>query len=180
MTRERKILIACGAVLLAAALVYRFFPSGGISILGGDDLALKNRKIAKYLTVVENRKSVEKEMGQLEKAIASSSHLFLQGKTSALAAVDMQNVLNRIAEKVGITISRIDVGKPEKLENEAISMVTVKFSTVSTTRQLRDLIYALESSKKELRVRSIQSRVGKVAYPEQVSSTITIEGFSVE
>jgi len=177
MTKERKYLFLCGAVLLLAGLVYRFYPSDAGLTGSRESLALKQRKIIKYSSVVQQKGSLEKHLKKLSKIVAASSQQFLRGSTPALAAVDIQNILNQIADRVEISIPRIDIKKEVSIKGESIISIPVSFNIVSTTGQLKDMIYYIESSEKLLRVVDIKSDVLKKQYPEQIKSTITIEGF---
>lgn len=177
MTKERKYLYLCGAVLLLAGLVYRFYPSD-VGLTGfREGFALKQRKIIKYSSVVGQKESVEKHLKKLNKIVASSVKQFLKGSTPALAAVEIQNILNQIADKVEISISRIDIKKETREKGETIISIPVRFNIVSTTTQLKDMIYYIESSDKLLRIVDMKSNVLKKKHPEQIRSTITIEGF---
>lgn len=177
MTKERKYLFLCGAVLLLAGLVYRFYPFDAGLTGSRENLALKQRKIIKYSSVVQQKESVEKHIKNLNRIVAASSKQILKGSTPALAAVDIQNILNQIADRVEISISRIDIKKETRIKGENIISIPVRFNIVSTTGQLKDMVYHIESSEKLLRIVDIKSNVLKKKYPEQIRSTITVEGF---
>jgi len=163
--------------LLLAGFVYRFYPFGFEFLNGTSDLALKQKKIAKYSAAIQQKPYIDKHLMALNKIVGESANLFLKGATPALAAVDIQNTLNSIAEKVGISISRIDVQKEKKLEKENIVSIHVAFRIASTTRQLRDLLYHIEASEKLIRIIDIQANVQKNKNPEEIASSITVEGF---
>ncbi len=180
MTKERKYLIVCGVVLLLAGFVYRFYPFNMGTAGSGLSIELKQKKIAKYSSTVKNRAAVEKHLESLKKKIASSSGRYLAGTTPALAAVDIQNIIGKIAEKTGVGIDRVDVKKEKKKEDSSVVSIPVRFTVTTTTRQLRDMIYWIESSEKLLRIIELSSTVGKIAYPEQIRTNVTVEGFFLE
>ncbi len=163
--------------MLLAGFVYRFYPFGFEFLNETSDLALKQKKIAKYSAAIQLKPHIDKHLMALNKIAGESTNLFLRGTTPALAAVDIQNTLNSIAEKVGISISRMDVQKEKKLEKDNIVSIQVAFRITSTTRQLRDLVYYIETSEKLIRIIDIQANVQKNKGPEEIASSITVEGF---
>ena len=177
MTKERKYILIGGCLLLLFGLICRFYPFGFEFLNGNAGIALKQKRILKYNVAVQQKPNIEKHLMKLNKITADSVNVFLKGTTPALAAVDIQNTLNRIAEKVGISISRIDIQKEKKLEEDEIISIPVRFRITSTTRQLRDMIFYIESSEKLIRIIDIQSNARKKKFPEHINSSITIEGF---
>lgn len=163
--------------MLLAGFIYRFYPFGFEFLNGSSDLALKQKRIAKYSLAIQQKPYIDKHLATLSKIAGESAHLFLKGATPALAAVDIQNTLNGIAEKVGVSVSRMDVQKEKKLEKENIVSIQVAFRITSTTRQLRDLMYYIEASEKLIRIIDIQSNVQRNKIPEEIASNIMVEGF---
>jgi len=163
--------------LLLAGFIYRFYPFGFEFLDGTSDLALKQKKIVKYSEAIQQKPYIDKHLIALSKIAGESAKLFLKGSTPALAAVDIQNTLNGIAEKVGVSVSRMDVQKEKKLEKDNILSIQVTFRITSTTRQLRDLIYYIEASEKLIRIVNIQANVQNNKTPEEIVSSITVEGF---
>jgi len=177
MTKERKYILIAGCLFIFLGLIYRFYPFGFDSFGDSPGIALKLKKIQKYTGVVNQKSYIEKYLTKLNKVYASSVNLFLMGSTPALGAVDIQNTLNKIAQKVGADIRRIDIRKAKKIENAGITRVPVRFSMTTTTRQLRDMIFHIESSPKLIRIINIQLSVAGKKLPESIRSTITVEGF---
>lgn len=163
--------------MLLAGFIYRFYPFGFEFLNGSADLALKQKRIAKYSLAIQQKPYIDKHLATLSKTAGESAGLFLKGSTPALAAVDIQNTLNGIAEKVGVSVSRMDVQKEKKLEKENIVSIQVGFRITSTTRQLRDLIYYIEASGKLIRIIDIQANVQRNKIPEEIASSIMVEGF---
>ncbi len=177
MTKERRYILIGGCLLVLFGLIYRFYPFG-IDFLESDSgFELKLKKIQKYSAAVKQKPYIEKYLMKLNKVSAASLNVLLKGTTPALGAVDIQNTLNQIAQKVGVNITRIDIRKAKKLDADEIISIPVRFTITSTTRQLRDMIFFIESSPKLIRIIDIQSKVGQKKYPEYIRSTITVEGF---
>lgn len=177
MTKERKYILIVGLILLIFGVMYRFYPSDLGLINRTSDHSLKEKKIFKYSEILGQKTDVEKHLKKLEQMAEKTNALFLKGDTSSLAAVNIQNILNQTANKVGLSISRIDIGKENKLEEKGVIGIPVSLRIVSTTKQLRDMIYHIESSKKMLRIIEINSNVLRQRKPEQINSKITVEGY---
>ena len=177
MTKQRKYILIAGSLLLLIGAVYRFYPFGFAFLDGTSNLAFQQKKIAKYRVAVKQKPYIDKHLQALKKTADQAANQFLRGSTPALAAVDIQNTLNSIAEKVGISISRMDIQKEKKIEENNLVSIQVMFRIRSTTRQLRDLIYYLESSEKLIRIIDIRANVQRNKVPEEILSGITVEGF---
>lgn len=177
MTKERKYLMLGGCLLLLAGIIYRFYPFGFEYLNGDSDIALKQKKVIKYRLELQQKPNIDKHLMALNKVAGESANVFLKGTTPALAAVDIQNILNNIAEKVGVSISRMDIQKEQKLEEDKIVIIRVGFKITSTTRQLRDMLYHIETSGKLIRIIDIQANAQRNKTPEEIVSSITVEGF---
>lgn len=177
MTKEKKYILIIGSLLLFVALIYRYSFFGVEFFSENQELELKQKKILKYEAAVQQKKYIEKYLVKLNRASAESEKIFLKGTTPALGAVDIQNTLNTIAQKVGINIQRIDIRKTKSLKGKNMISIPVRFTMNSTTRQLRDMIFYIENSKKLLRIINLTSNVRRVRHPERVDSSVTVEGF---
>ena len=181
MTRERKVLIIIGCVLILAGGLYRFMPQDSEWFGSGEQLALKHRMLAKYTRLIQENRNIDKRLARLEKTSGSLSDLLLTGSTPALAAVDVQNTLTRLAERADVQINRVSVKKFEKIEDGPLLAIPVQFNVDTTVRQLRDLISSIESCDKLFRITQISSRaVYKKESAVLIKTTITLEGFIFE
>lgn len=185
MTNEYKKILIAGSILLVIALIYRFYPATGTLFNSTSDIELKTKMVSKYSGIVNQRKEIDKHIALLKDTFRVSSKALLNGRTSALAGVDIQNVINKIAQEVGIRIDRVDVKKKNKLGNKhpdkngvnILTNISVRFRIVSTVEQLQKFIYRIESAKKFLRIVNLKAKVRRVKYPEQIIADVIVEGF---
>ncbi len=177
MTKERKYILIAGCFLLLVGVVYRYYPFEFEFFNDASQIAIKQKKIQKYSAVIQQKPYIDKLLLRVNSVAAKSANVFLKGKTPALAAVDIQNILNRIAERVDINIIRIDVRKKKQKKKEGIIRIPVNFRMSSTTEQLRDFIFYIRSSEKLIRIIDIKVNRKNKKGIEQVSSNITLEGF---
>lgn len=172
--------------------VYRFYPEMSQLIAPRQELAAKERRVAKYREQVKEAEGLKHRLKTLEEALAKGEAVLLTGKTPSLAAADIQNILQKAAEKCGVKISTVRVLKPEGAEKEIYVSVPVEFTTTSTIAQLKELLYLIESHPKYLKITKVRSRTaaggrrlpqGKTrggiaqAVVEQIRSDITVSGF---
>ena len=113
----------------------------------------------------------------LSKALERAEAGILTGKTAALAAADIQNVLNEIAIGSGVEIKSIQVMKSPQKDTDQYIGVPVQFVVSATIRQLKDILYKIEASPKIfLTVERIGISVVGAGGPEQIRCDITVSG----
>jgi len=180
MTRERRIIVIVGALLLMAGLIYRFQPFDR-GAPGGGQIEMKQKMLAKYSQVIKGNQDIDKRLARAEKSEKAILGMLLTGASPALAAVDIQNTLARLGERTKVNIDRVNVKKPNKFKKGSILAIPVQFNVDSSVRQLRDLITAIESSNKLLRIIEMTCRATqKEGSAVTVRTTMTIEGFIFE
>jgi hypothetical protein len=181
MTKERKYILIGGAILLLLGAVYRFFPDTEVFQPMGADLVLKERKILKYRQMVQERNELNAELISLNRAVERAEAGLLTGETPALAAVDIQNILNDIANRAAVQVQSMRVLNPEESDKESPEKglylkIPVQITLISTARQLKEVLYQIETSLKFLKISEMRVRVNNIRDPEKIYSTLTVEG----
>ena len=139
-------LLIGGIVLVFAGLCFRFYPSYESLRSGEGAQALTGKRLAKYRQVVKSKATLEDRLVLFEKSLARAEEGLLKGETEALAAVDIQNMLNEIVLASGVEIKSMQVLKPPEQNQETpYTSVPVQFSVMSTIRQLQDILYKIET-----------------------------------
>ena len=163
-----------------AGAVYRFQPFYEDGSEGGS-IAVQQKILAKYSQLISENQDIDKRLIQAEKSEKSLFGVLLTGSTPALAAVDIQNTLTRLGERTKVRIDRVNVKKPEKFKQGLMMAIPVQFNVDSSVRQLRDLIIAIDSSDKLLRITEMTCRATeKAGSAVTVRTAMTIEGFIFE
>ena len=182
LSKERKYILIAGGVLLFIGLLYRGFPFVLDIFSGSEEIAVKTRKLIKYRKVVQVRNKLEETLRSLNRTLARAELGLLIGDTPALCAVDIQNILNEIANRTKVEIKTMLVLKPKQKKEMKYMSIPVKFSISSTIEQLKETLYMIASSPKIMKVKDIQLRTGRINKDklEQIESTITVEGFMKE
>jgi hypothetical protein len=146
---------------------------------GQTDIAAQKKRVAKYRQTVKGRGELEARLVSLNKSLEQVEAGLLTGKTAALAAVDIQNILNEIALGSGVEIKSVQVltSQNQKQDAELYISVPVQFTVSATIRQLKDILYKIEASPKFfLTVERIGISVAGAGGPGQMRVDITVSG----
>ena len=181
--KNRRYLLMAGILLLLAGAVYRFWPSiqelsQGLS--GRDeDILLKQKQIAKYQQVLQARGDLEKRVESLEKTLKKRESELFAGETPAIAAADIQKVLQEIAQKSQVEIKTVRVLKPEEVGNQYYLNIPVQLNIDGTIRNLKDFLYGIMVSPKCLTVKKVGLRVlrRRRSSADTIRADITVYGF---
>ena len=174
--RKRAFLIG-GAVLLLFGLAFRLVPSFEGIQGGGTEIATQMKRVEKYRQTAKGRAAHEARLASLNKSFERAEAGLLNGKTEALAAVDIQNVLNEVALGSGLEIKSSQVLKSQKKDTDLYVSVPVQFSVNASTRQLKDILYRIEASPKFfLTVDKIGISVAGAGGSGQLRVDITVSG----
>ena len=177
LTKERKMIIAFGAIVLLMGAIYRFYPEIHAMVSVSDEMAVKQKQVETYAGIVAQRQQIEKESAYVKRVLNQTEARLLPGATPSLAAVEIQNALNAIGTENNVKFVTMRVMKPEEDENSDFVRLPVQFSMSSTILQLRDILYKIEASSKLLIVKELDASLSKSRdQGDLIRSTITVEG----
>jgi len=148
-------------------------------ISSSEEIAIKKNHIEKYLKVVERKAQADQDKKYYIRAFKQAEERFLTGETVSLAAVEVQNILNDIANLSSIKFTSMRVMKPQETENEDFMKIPVQFSMKSDVIQLKEIIYQIEKSKKLLTITEIDARLSRSRKKKLIRSTITVAGIMI-
>jgi Tfp pilus assembly protein PilO len=177
--RRTKILIAVGCVLLIVGLGYRFQPHIRDAWNPDQEIAVKEKQLHKYRQMAKSAELLTERFKANEKVLNKLQSGLLSGTTPALAAVDIQNILNSIAVKRGVEIRKVRVLKPEELESAEYISIPVQFTLSSTIRQLKGILYGIETASRYLTVKKITIKVPRAARAKpqaMIQADVTVAG----
>jgi Tfp pilus assembly protein PilO len=177
LDKQKKILLVIGAVILFIGVIYRFFPFFENIESLDDEILLKEKNLIKYRQMVQERNDLEVKLDSLNRIIENAESGLLDGKTPALAAVDVQNILKEITDKSDMEVLTMRVMKPEDKEEDIYMIIPVQITIRSSVRQLKEVIYQIESSPKLLKISDCRVRVIRGRVEGQVQATLTAQGF---
>ncbi|OIP40933.1 MAG: hypothetical protein AUK25_06725 [Desulfobacteraceae bacterium CG2_30_51_40] len=175
--KTRTSIVIIGAFLLALAIAYRFWPDTEIFGSSIVEMEIKTKQIQKYRGALREKGAVEARKSFLAKTIAAAENGLLTGKTPALAAVEIQNILDGIAKTAKGDIKTLRILKTEDVQKEPYVMVPVEFTLTSTIRQLKEIIYKIETSPKYLCIQQMRIDVARArGSSATIQSQITVAG----
>jgi Tfp pilus assembly protein PilO len=175
-TRQRYLLMA-GAILILLGLAFWSLPYFEGIQGGHTDIAAQKKRVEKYRQTVQQRGEIETRLAYLKKSLERAETGLLTGKTEALAAAEIQNILNEIALGSGVEIRSLQVLKSQKKDSDPYVGVPVQFNISATIRQLKDILYKIEASPKYfLTVEKIGISVAGAGSPGQIRCDVTVSG----
>ncbi|MBN1277077.1 MAG: hypothetical protein JXA35_06265 [Deltaproteobacteria bacterium] len=175
--RKKRHLILAGAVLIFIGVIYRLLPLLQSIQSEDSELILKERQLEKYRQTVQQGSEFEERLVYLKRILKSGESGLLSGETPSLAAVDIQNILTEIVGTSEVEIKTVRVLNPEDLDKVYYKSIPVEFSIISNIRQLKDVLYKLDSSPKYLTVKKIMINVGSRGGSDRFQSNITVAGY---
>ncbi len=176
--RTRAMLIGC-AILFLFVIVFRVYPVYEGMAGGETGRTVLEKSLVKYRQVVAGKAALEAGLTMLEKSLQQAETGLLGGETAALAAVDVQNTLNEIAYASGVEIQRMQVLKPDtnKQASPLYINVPVQFSVVVTIRQLKDILYKIETHPQFfLTLQWIRINTAGTREPKQIRCDMAVAG----
>ncbi len=173
---KRKHIFIALAVLIFLAVAYRFVPFFEEILSPGEEIELKERRLIKYQKMIDSGKNIEKRLDALNKTNKQLESRLLTGKTPSLAAVEIQKIMEEAVGKSNVQISSVKVLKPEELVQRDYSRIPVEFHILPTMKQLKEILYRLESSQKSLSVKKIVVRQYSTK-GRKLRCRITVAGF---
>ena len=176
LSRERKSLLICGIVLLLVGAVYRFSPNIPSVFSGSDEMSFKEKELLRYRKVLQEKKRLEATLLSRERELARVEAGLLSRGTPALAAVDIQSLINDIAGQKMVTIQSTRVLQSKPTENEEYISVPVQVNMIAAVQPLVDILFFIENSAKLLKITNIRIRLPNVLRPEDIYCQFTVEG----
>ncbi len=177
--RRTKLLLAVGCVLLIAGVGYRFQPRIQGIWSPNEEIVIKEKQLKKYRKIAKSGKLLAERIKANEKVMKKLQAGLLSGTTPALAAVDIQNILNDIAVKSGIEIRKVRVLKPEEMDDAEYIGIPVQFTLSSTVRQLKGILYGIDNASRYLSVKKITIKVpraGRSKPQAKIQADVTVAG----
>lgn len=177
LNKERKMILAFGAVILLLGAIYRFYPDIHALVSVSYEMAVKIKQVETYKTIVAQRQQITKENVAAKRMLNQAEVRLLPGATPALAAVEIQNTLNAIATANKVTFDSMRVMKPEEDEAAGFIRLPVQFSMNATIVQLKDILYKIEASPKLLIIKEFDASLSRSRDQNMlIRSTVTVEG----
>lgn len=176
LNRERRILLICGAVLLLVGVVYRFSSSIPSLFSGSDEMSFKQKELVRYREVLQEKSRLEATLISAERELARAEAGLLPQQTPTLAAADIQNMIDDVAEQKNIRIESMRVLKSKTTENGKYIAIPLEVIMTASIRQIEEVLFFIENSQRLLKITAIRIRLTNVRNPEKLYCSFTVEG----
>ncbi len=174
---KRKYFLIGLVVVLSVAVLFQYAPEMRSAVSTEGEAGLMARQLAKYREAVRKKDRLQAALVQVERSLTQAESGLLTGNTKAIAAVDIQNILNALAEQSGVRFKTIRVLPPAGEETAAYLPIPVQITFDASIRQVKEIVYRIESAARLLRIPEARIRMANPKTPEIVQAVLTVEGF---
>lgn len=140
-----------------------------------EELVAKQRLLDKYRGFLEDKGQVEERLKLLRVTLKSLEPRLFIGKTTSLAAAELQNLLKTLSTSNEIDIKSTKVLDTEKVEG--YEKIPVQIIAESYVSHLVDFLYAVENHDKMLVIPELNIDITNYRYPDKVRATVIVAGF---
>jgi general secretion pathway protein M len=179
--KKRKYFLIVMIFLLVAGVVYRVWPEINDIFADDDTIALKKKQLIKYQKMFQSVSELERNIALLKTTLKAGEGGLLTGETPALAAANIQQVVQEIAKKCEVQITSVRVLKPIDVGGSHYLSIPVQLSVSGAIRHLKEFMYQIMNSPKYLTVQKVKiivrrnRRRGKTT--QHIRADITVNGF---
>lgn len=177
-TRERYFVYGGIGVAILVGLIY----SGDSLIPDADDISasLENKKrlLVKSREMLQEEAAYKAKLEQYKERLQVLQRGFLQGDNPSIAGAELQKVLADIAARIGVDISRKDIQKEQKLEDN-LTKISVKIETNCQPDQLVQFIAAVQNYEKSLAIDELVINSFRMQKRYEIRPSLTVSGYIV-
>lgn len=159
-------------IILYAFVVDPFYSS---YIQMKKDIPVSYRKLKLYENMLHGIPTVKKELESVTKQYEALENKVLSGDKPAVAAANLQALLQTIAKKDGIGIEKIKVLKFNELEK--FTEIPVRVSFKSPLDTFTQYVRKVENNDKILIIKEVKLRSLKTDSKEKLDATLDVVGF---
>ena len=154
--RDRRALF----LLVAAGVIYAVVSFGvlpAFDSLKGESQGVgdKEEQLSKYRRALIRRGRYIQLLEQARKNVAGAEARFVRGDNPTLAAVELQNIVEEAANKVGLAINQRNI-TPARKKDDFFNEITMTLSVESTPGQIAGFLAEIRSAAKFITVRTAQ------------------------
>jgi hypothetical protein len=175
--KKLKLILLAGGISLIFGGVYRYYPFFQDLLFPTTEIELKKGQIIKYQKLLEVESGLETSRENLTNALKTAEEGLFAGKTPTLTAVQIQDMLQRITEKSGVVIKRLQVLQPENFAKDMYLSIPVEFYMDATVSQLKEVLYRISAFQKYLAVRNLTLYFSGGKAGANIRCQITIAGY---
>ena len=142
-------------------------------------LETQKKLLKKYYSYINNKKQYEAKINELKQYYTKMQEKFISEETEDLASAKLQEMINNIATKNGLVVSRSTASKKEIINKQpyliALS-ISIEINDINSSQKLQNFLYDIEyNSDKFLFIDNLKIKTSglNVIKGATVSSTLT-------
>jgi Tfp pilus assembly protein PilO len=140
-----------------------------------EELIAKEKLLNKYQGFLESKGQAQERLDALKGTLNSLEPRLFMGKTTSLAAAELQNLLKTLSNSNEIDVKSTKVLNTEKIER--YEKIPVQIIAESHVARLVDFLYAVENHNKILVIPELKLDITNYRYPNKVRATVVVAGF---
>lgn len=176
ISRSKIFWILIGVILAVAILTLGILPMVEATRRMKEEIVLKKTVLQKYSEFLQKRKTVEEELGRVQKKHEDLQQRLLPGETPQLVAANLQEMVRRLLDKNGMTIRSFRVLEPKDIPPYRRISVHTDFNPVNNMLSLVQFIHDVENHEKELMISEMDLLVPNPRTPNHIQGNFVISG----
>ena len=176
VSRNRILWIFIGVAIFVLIFTLGILPRVEATRRMKEEIALKRKVLLKYSEFLQKRKTVEEELGRVQKRYEEVQQRFLPGETPQLSAANLQEVLKKLLEKNGMTIRSFRILEPKDISMYRRISIHIDFNPVNNLLSLVQFIHDIEHHDKELMISEMDLLVPNPRMPNSIQGSFVISG----
>ena len=176
VSRNRILWIFIGVAIFVLIFTLGILPMVEATRRMKEEIALKRKVLLKYSEFLQKRKTVEEELGRVQKRYEEVQQRFLPGETPQLSAANLQEVLKKLLETNGMTIRSFRILEPKDISMYRRISIHIDFNPVNNLLSLVQFIYDIEHHDKELMISEMDLLVLNPRMPNSIQGSFVISG----
>lgn len=174
---QRRILFGLAGIVMVILFIFLgVLPLIEAKKRAEEEIALKKRALLKYEQFLENRKTIEEELGRTVKQYDGIQQKLLSGETPQLGAANLQEIVKRLSEKNGIGIRSFRMLEPKETNVYLKISLHIDFNPINSMLSLGQFIYDIEHHEKELMISEMDFLVFNPRIPNNIQGSVIITG----
>lgn len=178
ITKSNKKALIFGGILTAIIAFYVLFfePLIKYEAKMREDISLKSELLNRYKTILEGRAELESSSRRAKTIMERAKNRIFFAKTQALAAAELQSIIQGSAGRHNVTIKSMNTRKSEKVSG--YNTISLQLVTYSNIKGLIDFLYDLEAAAKFINITSISIKGEIVKEASKLDVTLIVEGLA--
>ena len=181
LSRRERVFVAAGAGIAALAFLFVLVVLPAIDRWNTREAALSaaRERHARLAGLVAAERSLRQTLGRRQSAQAATMRLLLAGASPALAASNLQALLQRYAEESLVQLNRVDVAGALRAQRPGLASVPVLLQGQGDIHGLVDFLYRVQHGERLLVIEDISINTRTTYLREDQSLTWSLRAYGL-